>query len=778
MFKPLFSLLLAATVGIAAQNQAQPEIRALGPGVGGCCMALAIHPANPNIMLTGVDMGAMFRTEDGGKNWEIIGDSDVNPGYRGAFNAAFCPLKPETAWAVSEHGAYKSLDSGKTWSRMSGSISGAALHWYGIAFDPADNDIVYLFQGRKSSRSPREWSRGMIYRSGDGGKSWRKLTSPAGEKPGTGFCELVVDPASPKTSRHLILAGHSGLFRSEDDGKSWKSIAGNVPLPSDAEPKFGTLDAYVRNGKIERLFVTVIPEVTPSGKAFGGVFSSNDFGTTWKEANHGLEKLIENQAKDNHRTKRVHSIVARSNASSGGKRCYAGSMYGVWRSDDGGDSWRQVTFPGSLRKVIRNEDGTEQYLLLNTGKGNFRNSYCWQTDSFTDLAVSASNPDIAVYNDNEGFTATFDGGSLWSDLAFDYTEAFAPGLFGNIFPVRYTHRIRSRGPQLLVCNAMRRDPFDPDTFYAAYMDLGVRVSRDGGKSWEAPLKGLRTKFETGGWGWCRSVTVDPQVKGRVYATFGSDRMHISNDFGRTWQEFGPKEAIRQDSDRSAHSGIVIDFDSPPEKRTLYACANNGVYKTTDGGKSWERRIAGMEGGEKISILLKTGKTLWAATNPNDSTQKNPGLFRSDDGAATWRKVNPGQFRYVTSLDYCRTRPDHLYAVTKQNAGYWGDGTVYRSSDGGKSWKKVCGGQEYRMIAVNPFDPERIYSAYTAQDLNRTTPAWVVSGNGGKSWKKLSGGSAMSGRLQSIIIDSHNPGKIRFHEPFTVYEITDAEAPVK
>lgn len=778
MIQPLIVFLSAALICASAQDRTIPEIRALGPGVGGCCMALAIHPENPNIMLTGVDMGAMFRTEDGGKSWQIPGSDGVNPGYRGAFNAAFCPRHPNTAWAVSEHGAYKSPDAGKTWKRMTGSIAGTPLHWYGIAFDPADNEIVYLFQGRKSSRAVRPWSSGMIYRSGDGGKSWKKLTSPAGEKPGTGFCELLVDPASPRTSRTLLIAGHSGLYRSDDDGKSWKSISHTLPLPSDAVPKFGTLDLHTGNGKAERIFVTVIPEITPSGRVFGGIFRSDDFGKSWKESNRGLENMIANQAKDNHRTKRVHSIVVRSNASSGGMRCYAGSMYGVWRSDDGGANWKQATFPGSRRKVIRNEDGSEQYLLLNDGKGNFRNSYCWQTDSFTDLAVSPSDPDIAVYNDNEGFTATFNGGKTWSDLAFDYTEPFEPGLFGNIFPVRYTHRIRTRGPHLLVCNAMRRDPFDPSTFYAAYMDLGLRVSRDGGISWEAPLKGLKTKFETGGWGWCRSVTVDPQVKGRVYATFGSDRMHISEDSGRTWREFGPKQAIRQNSDRSAHSGIVIDFDTPPARRTLYACANNGIYKTTDGGLSWQRRNHGLDGGENITTLLKIGKTLWAASNPNDSSLKNPGLFRSDDGAATWTRVNPGQFRFVTSLDWCRTKPDHLYAVTKSGPGYWGNGTILRSKDGGNSWTEASGGFEYRMIAVHPFDPERIYSAFTAQDLNRTTPAWVVSRNGGESWQILSGSHAMTGRMMAILIDPQDPRRIYFHEPFTVYELIDRNAPLR
>ena len=762
----------------AARNAEDPQIRALGPGVGGCCMALALHPENPDIMLTGVDMGAMFRTDDRGRTWTILGSNGVNPGYRGAFNAAFCPLQPNTAWAVSEHGAYKSLDAGKTWTRMTASISGAPLHWYGIAFDPADNEIVYLFQGRKSSRSIRPWSSGRIYRSSDGGKTWEKLTAPAGEKPGTGFCELLIDPASPRNARTLLIAGHSGLFRSVDGGKSWESIARTLPLPADAEPKFGTLDLSVRKGKASRIFVTVIPEITPSGKVFGGVYRSEDFGKTWKQSNRGLEKLIARQAEDNHRTGRVHSIVARSNASSGGMRCYAGSMYGVWRSDDGGKTWRQSTFPGSWRKVIRNSDGTEQALLLNNGKGNFRNSYCWQTDSFTDLAVSPVDPDLAVYNDNEGFTATFNGGKIWQDLAFDYTEAFSPGLFGKIFPVRYTHRIRSRGAHLLVCNAMRRDPFDSRTLYGAYMDLGIRVSRDGGLSWETPLQGLKTKFETGGWGWCRSVTVDPQVKGRVYASFGSDRMHISEDFGRTWREFGPPEAVRNNSDRSAHSGIVIDFDSPPHRRTLYACANNGVYKTTDGGRTWHRRISGMEGGEKITTLVKIGKTLWAASSPDDPALSRPGLFRSEDGAESWTRVSPELFRHVTDLDFCRSRPENLYVVAKKSPGYWGEGTIFRSSDGGKSWKKVHAGFEYRKLAVHPLDPERIYSAYTSLDLNRTTPAWVVSPDGGTSWKTLSGKEAITGWMMAILIDPKDPRKIYFHEPFTVYEFTDREAPVR
>ena len=773
--------LFLSTLTIFSAISSEPDavVRRLSPGPGGSCPMLAIHPKNPEIILSGLDMGYAFRTDDGGKTWQVLGDhGKVNPGYRGCFAAAFSPSDPNVVWIASEHGAYKSVDCGKTFRFMTAPIGGTGGRWEGIVIDPADANRVYVFQGESSiNLRPASWSRGRVIFTSDGGKNWSDLTPPAGNEKGIGFTDLIIDPTSDRNARHLMISGYSGLFSSSDGGKSWKNLSGNFAFPRGATPWFGTLD-IAQTGKGTRVFATVKPERTPSGKIYGGNYISHDFGRSWKEFNGNLDMKTLVSRPTHKNGWMLRSCATRP------ERCYLGvrDPGQIYRSDDSGNSWKLVTYPGTVWKRINNPDGTWVVFNVNDGSGNYGHSVIWRVDSLMELAVSDSNPDVVSYNDNCGTTISTNGGKTWNDATFDYTEPFAPGLFGESKPVRHTHRIRSRGVYLMCTSCLRRDPFDPNVYYSGNFDHSLAVSRDGGKSWETPTKGLRTWAETG-WGWCHSVTVDPQVKGRVYATFGTNRAYQSDDFGKSWKEIGPQKAVTQRAKvRCADSGIVIDHDSPENTRTLYLCSYDGVWKTSDGGKTWEKKSRGLPPGP-VTTLVKIGKTLFAGSmldaDANRKKVTRHGLFRSDDGAESWHAVFPQEFsKRIFCVDYCRTSPQNIYVVTKEGTGYWGEGKIWRSSDGGRSWSLAASGKEYRFVAVNPYDPDWIYSHYTSADVTKDQPAWVRSTDGGKNWKTISGEAALTGRVYNLLIDPADPHRIYFHEPYAVCEYIDASAPTK
>ena len=768
-------ILTAAALFLTAWCGEKTPVRRISPASGGSCPALAIHPENPDIILSGLDMGYVFRTENGGKSWQVLGDDfQINPGYRGCWEIAFAPSDSQTVWITSEHGAYKSVDCGKTFSYMTGSLGGGPTRWTHVTIDPADSSRVYIMQGALPNLPPAKWGFGKIYFTSDGGKSWQKITSPAKEKQGSGFTELVIDPTSDISCRRLMLAGHSGLFSSCDNGRTWQSLAENLPLPAGAKPSFCTLDVAKVSGKC-RTLLTVLPEKTQAGIPYGGVYVSYDFGKTWSASNGGLS--ISKMAQP---AGRKNSWIIRS-CSSFPQVCYLG-VHGnpgaVFRSNDGAKSWRQVTFPDTYYKKITNPDGTYRQFLLNNGRGNYTRSLMQRVDGMMALAVCPSNPDVAAYNDNCGTTLSRDGGKSWCDVMFEYGDAFAPELFGKIKPVKYTHKIKGNGVYLLCSSGMYRDIHEPNTYYTGIFDHGVMISRDGGKSWESPTKGLRTFAETG-WGWCHAITCDLKTRGRLYASFGTNRVYRSNDFGRSWQEIGPAGAVSKRKYKIADSGVVIDYEN---KGTLYLASGNGVWKTSNDGKDWIKASNGLPPGPMTS-LIKIGKSLFTGSMlDNDADGKRYskfGLYRSDDGAKSWYSVYPEKFsKRIFCIACCKNAPQNIYVVTKEGSGYWGEGKIWRSSDGGKTWAFIAGGKEYRFIAVNPCDPDVIYSSYTSKDITKLQPAWVRSVDGGKTWKVISGKTAMSGRLYNLLIDDADPRRIYFCEPYAVCEYFDKDAPTK
>ncbi|UKI31946.1 MAG: hypothetical protein L6W00_30385 [Lentisphaeria bacterium] len=769
------TIVLLATVTAAREQNS--TVRRFSAGPGGSCRALAIHPKNSGIILSGLDMGYAFRTADGGKSWQVLGDHNkTNPGYRGCFGAAFSASNPKIAWIVSEHGAYKSTDGGITFELMTASLGGEGRRYTYVTIDPDDCNRVYIMQGGTPNMKPSKWTCGWIFFTADGGLTWTRLAPPVNAEPGSGFTELVIDSLSNPKSRRLMVSGYSGLYVSENGGMSWKSIADRLPFPPGAEPRFGTLDS-VKVGKEVRTLLTVLPGRTPAGSCYGGVYSSFDFGKTWKESNGGL-----NLTKLTLPPEKRNGWIVRSCASHP-DRCYLGihSPGSVYRSDDGGKNWKIVTNPDTVYKRFDNEDGTSRTFLINGGGGNFRNSLVWRVDGMMNLAVSAADPDTIAYNDNCGTTMSTDGGKSWSDIMFDYTDAFAPGLFGDIHPVKYTHRIKSRGVHLLCSSGMYRDIFDSRIFYAGIFDHGIMISRDGGESWECPTRGLRTSGETG-WGWCHSITLEPRVKGRLYATFGTNRAYRSDDFGHSWVEIGPSDAVTKNrKEKLADSGIVIETDAPITPGTLYLCANYGLWKTTDGGKSWRKTVNGLPPGP-VTKLVKIGKTLFAGSMLDNDTDGRRfhqyGLFRSDDGAESWHPVCPEKLgKRIFCIAFCKSAPENIYVVTKEGTGYWGEGKIWRSQDAGKTWNLVASGKEYRFVAVNPYNPNWIYSHYTSFDVTKQ-PAWVRSTDGGKNWKTISGEVAMTGRVYNLLIDQNDPRRVFYHEPYAVCEYFDSDAPVK
>ena len=262
--------------------------RSIGPFRGGRSTAVAGVASQPMVFYFGGVGGGVWKTTDGGINWEPITDGSVfGTGSVGAIglsdsdpNTIYVGMGESPIRGNVSHGdgVYKSTDGGKTWKHIrlldSRQISRIRVH-------PKNPDIVYVaVQGHVWGPNAE---RG-VFRSNDGGKTWKNVLY-RGDK--AGACDLIIDPTNPNN----LYAGFwevyrkpwtmesggagSGIFKSTDGGDTWTEITRNPGLPRST---IGIVGITVSPANPDRLWAIVEAED-------GGVFRSDNGGKTWTKTN-------------------------------------------------------------------------------------------------------------------------------------------------------------------------------------------------------------------------------------------------------------------------------------------------------------------------------------------------------------------------------------------------------------------------------------------------------------------------------------------------------------
>lgn len=295
---------------------------------------------------------------------------------------------------------------------------------------------------------------------------------------------------------------------------------------------------------------------------------------------------------------------------------------------------------------------------------------------------------------NRGLTiATFFLAAIITSYAQDLNEELKPVKFRNIGPFR--------GGRSVTASGVIGDPL---TYYMGTTGGGLWKTDDAGQRWRNISDGY---FGTGSVGAVSVSESDPNV---VYCGMG---------------EHAPR-------------GVMTSY-------------GDGVYKSTDAGKTW--RKIGLKGTQHISRIIihpKNPDVVWvAAQGPLHGNSPERGIYKSTDGGESWRKVlyvseNSGASEL--SIDF--SNPQVLYAAMWEHqrlpwkviSGGPGSG-LYKSIDGGESWKKIHKGlpeEKGKMaIAVSRANPEKVY-ALVESDTEKDKGGLFVSKNGGESWGMVSG----------------------------------------
>ncbi len=612
------------------------------------------------------------------------------PGRRGVYYMGVC-----------NGGVWKTTDYGQTWKPL---FDGQPTQSVGsVAVAPSDQDVLYVGSGEGLQRPDLSVGDG-VYRSDDSGKSW----THGGLRDGQQIPAILVDPRDPKTILVAVL-GHPngpneerGVFRSTDGGQTFARVlfrdenTGAIALaadPKDPDVVYAALWES-RQGPWEN------GEFRGPGS---GLHKSTDGGKHWKPLEKGLPTFNEGLG-------RIGIAVAPSDR----RRLYAiveaaPEHGGVFRSDDAGESWRRV---------------------------NAEPRVGGRASDFAEVNVDPMNADVVWVANTSTYRSTDAGKSFTAVKG-------APG--GDDY-----HRIWI-------------DPDDPKTILLA-SDQGATLSVNGGESWSSWYNQPTAQLY--------HVSTDDRFPYWVYGgqqESGSVGIASRGDYGsitiRDWYPVGAEEY-----------GYVAPDPLNPD----------AVY----GGKLTRFSHATKDVQDVSPEVVRSGKYRFLRTEPAIFSPADPHvlyfagnvLFRTTDGGKSWNVISPDLSREAPEVpasvgvyrkpEVEKSRRENrrgvIYAVApspKDVNLIWAgtdDGLIHVTRDGGKSWKNVTPAfldswSKISMLEASRFDAGTAYAAINRLRLDDLRPHVLRTRDFGTAWTEIVNGLAGNAPVNSVREDPVRKG---------------------
>jgi photosystem II stability/assembly factor-like uncharacterized protein len=267
------------------------------------------------------------------------------------------------------------------------------------------------------------------------------------------------------------------------------------------------------------------------------------------------------------------------------------------------------------------------------------------------------------------------------------------------------------------------------------------------------------------------IAVDAKDPSTWYVAVGSGGVWKTDNAGITWKPIFDSEAVYSTGDVTIDpsNSSIIWVGTGENNGGRHLSFGDGVYRSLDGGQTWENM--GLAQSEHISDIIvhpNDSNTVWVSSQgPLWSKGGQRGLFKTTDGGKTWNNVlNIDEWTGVTSLVIDSRNPDKLYAATWQRQRtlptYVGTGpgsAIHTTEDGGKTWRKLTEGLPKTDmgkigLAISPINPDVVYAAI---EVNQRKGGLYRSADRGASWVKMSdavGGGTGPHYYQEIFTDPH------------------------
>ncbi len=664
--------------------------RGIGPAVmGGRVSDIALDPDNPYVFYVALGTGGVMKTSDNG----------------GTFQGIF------------EHEATGSIGA--------------------VAVAPSDAKVVWVGTGEANDRNSSGWGNG-VYRSTDGGGKWTRV----GLANSKTIARIVAHPKDPLTAFVAAVGDlwnpspERGLYKTTDGGQTWSRI---LQAPAPYDDRVGCGDLAIDPDSPETIYAamyarrrapwsfTAGPDAT-DGEDLGGIFRSRDAGKTWTKLANGLPGATGRMglavyAKN---PKIVYAVVQSYEGGTTDIDSPVSKMGGVFRSEDGGDSWKRMSAldprPFYFSQIrIDPENDQHIYVLgfmLHVSEDGGRT---WREDRFKNvhadchaLAIDPRSPKRLLLGTDGGVYQSFDAAASWDDL-----NRIASGQY-------YRISLDTSTPYR-ICGGLQDN--------ASWLGPSATRTKEGilNSDWINIYGG-------DGFG-CAFDSADSNI---VYAE------SQSADFYRLDLNSGQIKNLRP-APAEGQVGFRFNWDSPlvasqHHKGTIYLGGNH-IFALTNRGENWKvispdlsaqepsRIMTTGSGAETYGVVFTIAESpmqanlLWAGTDDGK-------VWITENEGGTWTDVTPSLPPAVKGLWMNRLAASHFdakvayLAVTGYRAGNYAP-LVYRTADSGKTWQSIAG----NLPADNPVrfvyeDPKNANLLYAGTEFGL-----YLSFDRGGSWLK-------------------------------------------
>ena len=689
------------------------KLRSIGPALmGGRIADIAIHPTDRSTWYVAVGSGNLWKTINSGITWQPVFDNQASYSIG---TVTIDPGNPEVVWVGTGEnvsgrhvgwgdGIYRSGDGGKTWKNMGLKRS---EHIGKILVDPRDSKVILV-----AAEGPL-WSSGGdrgVYKSIDGGENWVHVL-PIDEH--TGVTDLEFDPSNPdviyaaayQRRRHTwaLLAGgpQSGIYKSTDNGDTWYQV--KTGLPSGDMGKIGLA---VTPANPHLVYATI--EANDKEK---GLYRSMNKGESWEK---------------------------RSSYTSGGTGPHYYQEIEV--SPQNPDLIYQMDV-----FIHVSRDGGKNFDYLGTGREKHSDNHA--------LWIDPQNGQHLIAGTDAGLYESFDEGSHWRHfpnlpisqfykLGLDNTEPFynivggAQDLGTLIGPSQTMNLegIRSQDWYVPLGADGYDSQFDPEDPNIVYMEIQQGyLNRYDRRSEEAlniqPQPGPNDPPER--WNWDSPILISPHNRKRLY--FGSQRLWRSNDQGNSWTPISSDlttntnryelemigrvwsvDALYDNGAMSKYATLTSIAESPLVEGLLYTGSDDGlIHISEDGGENWRQsgKLPGVPARSFINDIEASQhdpNTVFAIVDAHKFGNYSPYIFMSTDRGRTWKPISGdlsmGTIVWVLKQDH---KEENLLFIGTEYG-------LYFSYNKGKNWVKLGAGVPtipFRDVELHPREDDLVGATF-------------------------------------------------------------------
>jgi photosystem II stability/assembly factor-like uncharacterized protein len=605
-------------------------------------------------------------------------------------------------------GLWKTTDGGDTWAPVTdGQIKSASVG--AVAVSESNPDVVYIGMGESCIRGNIMAGDG-VYKSTDAGKTWSHVWGSDKQN----ISKIRIDPRNPDVVVMAVFGYHStpneerGVYKTSDGGKTWRRVLFR-------DDKTGAIDIAIDRTNPSIMYAALweafrMEYTMSSGGPGSGLFKSTDGGETWKEItrNPGLPKGVVGRigvAVSGADPNRVYALVENENG-------------GLFRSDDAGATWTVVNENRNIRQrafyythVIADTKNKDVVYALNTSM--FRSTDGGKTlntvgggthGDHHDLWIDPDDAQHLVNGNDGGGTVSMNGGQSWSEQDFPTAQFYHVAVTTHV-PYHVCGSQQDNSTACVPSNSVSLGGRNPGGGGGG----GGGGGRGGG--------GSPQMYQVGG-GEPGYIATDPKDPDVFYA--GTNNGGFLTSFNRRTgllREVNPYPRMFQGEPALALKErwqwtYPIIF-SPVDSTVLYTSSQH-VWKTTNGGQRWDQ------------------------ISP-DLTRHDPKTMGPSGGPITHDMNSPEVYAVVFALGPGKRNVNVLWAGSD-------DGLVNVTRDGGRTWTNVTPKEmpdfgRVSQIDASPFDDGSAYVAVKRPLLNDVAPYIFRTHDFGQTWSKVVNGIA-------------------------------------